>query len=162
MSQLSDTLLTLLNEQYAHEKRNQLIYEEMASAMDFLGLSGAASFLKKQAAGEGDHAKIVYDYINQRNQLASIPGIEVPDVLGSFFGVFDAALAVENATTEKLTRLATQAMNEGDLMTFFWIKPLIDEQVEDEGIIQTILDRFATCGREQAQIQLYDTWIGSL
>ena len=34
MSQLSNNLLVLLNEQYAHEKQNQLIYEQSASVAD--------------------------------------------------------------------------------------------------------------------------------
>lgn len=159
---LSSALLDLLNKQYALEKRNQRIYESMASAVDFIGLSGSASFLKKQAAGEADHAKAVYDYINQRNQHAAVSQIEVPAVSGDFFTIFDDVLAVEIATTEKLTNLAQRAFAEGDLMTFFWASDLIKEQAEEENIIQTILDRFATCGRDQGQIQLYDQWIGSL
>ena len=72
MSALSATTLANLNGQYAHEKRNQLVYEALASACDFQGLTGSAGFLRKQATGEGDHAKAVFTYINDRNEAAKV------------------------------------------------------------------------------------------
>ena len=72
MSALSANTLANLNGQYAHEKRNQLVYEALASACDFQGLTGSAGFLRKQATGEGDHAKAVFTYINDRNEAAKV------------------------------------------------------------------------------------------
>jgi ferritin len=162
MSQLSSATLALLNSQYGHEKRNQLIYESMASAMDFVGLTGSASFLRKQADGESQHAKAVYDYINLRNQKAIAVIVDFPESPSDFFMVFNSVKHVESDTTDKLLRIGNQAFNEGDLQTFFWASELIKEQSEEENVIQTILDRIATCGTDQCQIQLYDNWIGQL
>ena len=162
MSQLSNNLLILLNEQYASEKQNQLIYEQSASIADFFGLDGTAKFFKVQAQGESDHAKLVYDFISKRNQKAIIESVECPQVPQEFYQLFTFAMAVELRTTEKLKTIATTALQEADLQTFYWIADLVKEQIEEENLTQTILDRFATCGMSQEQIHHYDLWIGTL
>jgi ferritin len=162
MSQLSNNLLILLNEQYAHEKQNQLIYEQSASVADFFGLDGTAKFFKDQAVGEQSHATMVYDFINKRNEKALIANVECPDVPQEFYQLFTFAMDVELRTTEKLKAIALAAIQEADLQTFYWIADLIKEQTEEENITRTILDRFATCGMSQEQIHHYDIWIGSL
>ena len=162
MSQLSSSTLILLNQQYSHEKRNQLIYESMASSLDFFGLSGSASFLRKQAEGEGEHAAAVYKFINDRNEHASVVSIDTPTVPDDFFDVFLLAMQVELETTDKLKNIASKAFNENDLQTFFWISDLIKEQTEEENVIRTIIDRFTLCGRESEMIHHYDILIGSL
>lgn len=162
MSALSATTLANLNAQYALEKRNQLIYEALASACDFQGLTGSASFLRKQADGEGDHAKAVYGYINDRNEAAKVDLIQLPEIPSDFFDIFDLVLEVEKATTDKLKTLAVDASREGDLQTFFWSSDLIREQTEEENVARTILDRFASCGSDAAMIHHLDLWIGGL
>ncbi len=162
MSQLSSNVLILLTEQYAHEKRNQLIYEQSASIADFLGLTGTSKFFKSQADDEGKHANDVYDFINERNQIATIGQIECPQLPRDFYQLFTFAMDVETSTTEKLKEIAMAALQEADLQTFYWIANLIKEQTEEENVTQTILDRFKACGMSQEQIHHYDLWIGSL
>lgn len=162
MSQLSSPTLARLNAQYAHEKRNQFIYEESASVADFFGLSGTAKFFRSQADGEAGHAKAVYDFINDRNEKVLTSGIATPAVPQDFFGLFDFAMGVELETTEKLKAIASEAFKENDLQTFFWVSDLIKEQTEEENITRTILDRIALCGKDPEMIHHYDTWIGEL
>ncbi len=162
MSQLSNNLLILLNEQYAHEKQNQLIYEQSASVADFFGLTRTAKFFRAQAEGEASHAKAVLDFINARNEKISYATILTPDVPQEFYQLFTFAMDVELRTTEKLKAIALAALQEADLQTFFWAGILTQEQTEEENLTRTILDRFATCGMSQEQIHHYDLWIGTL
>lgn len=162
MSQLSMQIYQKLQEQYAHEKRNQIIYDVMASTMDFQGYTGASSFLSKQASGEADHAKAVYDYIVSRNEPVGIQGIEVPEINSEFYELFEQVKVVELLTTDKLKAIASLAFAEGDYQTFYWIADLIKEQTEEENIIQTILDRFGSCGKTAEMTHHYDLWIANL
>lgn len=162
MSTLSANTLALLVGQYAHEKRNQLIYEAMASTADFQGMTGTAAFFRKEAEGEGGHAKAVFEFINSRNEHAKADMIQTPETPEDFFELFDAAMEIEIDTTEKLKSIAKSAMSEGDLQTFYWIADLIKEQTEEENLYRTILDRFASCGSDPAMIHHFDLWIGGL
>ncbi len=159
---LSQTLLQKLNNQYAHEKTNQLIYESMASAMDFQGFTGASKFLSKQAEGEAGHAKAVYDYIVSRNDIAHIGGLELPEIQNEFYACFEQVMQVEIGTTESLKEIASIAFTEGDYQTFYWIADLIKEQTEEENISQTILDRLGSCGKTKEMTHHYDLWIAEL
>ena len=162
MSALSATILNLLQNQYAHEKSNQIRYEARASRANFIGLTGTAAFFRREAEGEAGHAAKVAQYIADRNECLR-PVVDCSeDCSYDLFGMIDTAMLIELETTEKLKAIAQAAMSEGDLQTFYWLSGLITEQTEEENLYQTILDRFALCGRDTSQIQLYDTWIGGL
>jgi len=63
---------------------------------------------------------------------------------GTFVAQFDSALALEVDTTAAIARVYAQAMAESDMMTGAWLAQpggLILEQVEEENVIQTIIDR---------------------
>jgi len=146
---ISANILTLLTAQYAHEISNALSYTLMQSWADMRGLNGTAAFFRKQAADEQAHAAKVLDYIHARSeQLSNVPAITPIQVAGlvfdTFVGQFDAALALEVDTTAAIARVYAQAMAESDMMTCAWLAQpggLILEQVEEENVIQTIIDR---------------------
>lgn len=162
MSQLSASVLSALNVQWTHEKRNQLTYELIASEAEFIGLTGVSAFFRKQAAGEAEHAVAVYSYINDRNERAVSSAVAPHQFATDFAGWFESALAIERETTKLLTAIAADAMAAGDLQTFYWLADLIKEQTEEENLYQTILDRIATCGKEPAMQHQLDLWIGGL
>lgn len=158
MSQLSASILGQLAAQWQHEKRNQITYEQVASHAEFLGLTGTAAFFGKQAAGEADHAKAVYDFIVARNERAQLPRVEPVDLGTGFREWFPAVMELERGTTEALKAIAASALSEADFQTFYWIADLIKEQTEEENVTQTIIDRMAIT----QDIHLLDVWIGGL
>ena len=142
---LSANMLSLLSSQYAHEASNALKYAALQSWADMRGLDGTASFFEKQSKGETDHANKVLAYIQARNeQLQVCPidwNIAIP---GSYQGAFASALEIERATTDKLYALKEQAEAERDLASCAWLMQsdgLILEQVEEERVIQSVIDR---------------------
>lgn len=142
---ISSNILAMLTAQYYHEVGNSILYTLLQSWADMRGLDGTAGFFASQAKGERGHAKMVLNYIHDRNEqlgLAPIPDVgALPD---TFVGQFDAALARELLTTEMIKAIREQAYIEGDMMTCSWLDQpggLVLEQVEEESTIQTILDR---------------------
>jgi len=143
---LSANMLSLLSAQYAHEIKNALAYASMQSWAEMRGLDGTAAFFAGQSKGETDHANMVLAYIHARNeQLATGLPISWPtEFPASFVGQFLQAQAIERATTDAIYAIKAQAEAEGDYATCAWLsRPdgLILEQVEEENVIQTILDR---------------------
>lgn len=163
MSAISANVLSMLQAQYDHEKSNELRYIARSARADFLGLTNTAKFFRKEAEGEAGHAQKVLDFITARNEQLTAPNASGDSVeFEDFFSMFETAMQIELATTDKLKAIAARAMAEGDLQTFYWLADLIGEQVEEENLYQAILDRFALCGHDSSQIQLYDAWIGEL
>ena len=162
MAQLSSSILGLLNDQFAHEKQNQLRYAALATSADFFGLNGTAAFFRKESEGEAAHAQAVYDFINLRNEHVNCQIDQIESMPDDFYSYFDVAMAIELDTTERLKYLATAASQEGDLQTFFWASDLIQEQSAEENEYRTILDRMTLCGKTPDLIHHYDQWIGKL
>jgi len=142
---ISTSTLQLLQSQYAHENHNQFIYSRLATWCDFYGMTGTASFLRKQAKGEADHAEKVLSFIVARNEQLTdtLPLYEQPKP-SNFRNCFEILYDREVLTTEKLSGIYKQAVVEYDTLTAQWLMSdsgLLKEQVEEENTIQTILDR---------------------
>lgn len=163
MGILSSNIRDLLQEQYRHEMSNHLRYVARSSWARFRGLEGIGSFFDGQAADESAHAASVRKYVEDRNEMV-LPAPYVFDESmswGSFADLFSSALEIERETTERLYIIYAEAVKAGDFMTSTWIQGLISEQVEEENIYTTILDRITSRGNELATAHDIDCWIAS-
>lgn len=142
---LSANMLSLLSRQYAIEVENALRYASLMTWSEMRGLDGTSAFFEKQSVGESDHAAIVLKYIHSRNEQMVASSITWPGTFPeSFVDQFLIAQETERATTEALSAIYAQATIEGDCLTSAWLMQasgLLMEQIEEERIIQTILDR---------------------
>lgn len=168
---LSSNLLALLSAQYAHEISNSVFYSLLASWASMRGLDGTAKLCTNQADGEIGHAKSVIAYIDARNeQIAYAPLLPAPEQPSTFLDVFRLIQERERGTTEAILAIKREADLESDCATSAWLsRPdgLILEQVEEENLVQTILDRLSvrlgqTTGEDGAAIHDMDVWIGGL
>jgi ferritin len=144
---LSANMLTLLSAQYSHEIANSLAYTAMQSWAEMRGLNGTACFFKKAGSDERDHADMILAYIHDRNEQLDVQAVALhPSAADNFLGQFMAAQVIERMTTDLIANIRDQAEAERDMMTCAWLAApagLILEQVEEENIIQTILDRIS-------------------
>lgn len=148
MGMLSRQILDLLQAQFKHETANHLRYVARASWARYRGFEGAGDFFEKEADGELAHAKVVREYIEARNEVVRPEGLSFTETseFGSFDVLFTSALVVEQGTTDKLSEIFQQALTIGDVMTVQWVQGLISEQVEEESLYQTIIDRMVQRG----------------
>lgn len=178
---LSSNLLAMLSAQYAHEISNSMFYSLLGSWASMRGLTGTAKLCAKQAEGEIAHAKSVIAYIDARNEqmvyAALLPPGEPPS---TFLDMFKMIQERERATTEAIIAIQREAGAENDFVTSAWLfKPdgLLLEQIEEENLAQTILDRIAArmgnipmqqgtevmmASEEGAAIHDIDVWIGGM
>ena len=167
MGQLSVGICETLNALFRHELTNQLVYSQFRAWAAYRGLTGSEKWLKGQAEGEAGHAEKVFAYALERNEVLEPAPFAFPNAapdLG-FAGMFAAVLELERGTTAAWSAAYTQAMAEGDFLTAQWIMDpagMMKEQVEEESIAQTIVDRIAIRGQDAAAIHDIDVWLGSM
>jgi ferritin len=161
---LSGNVLKLLTVQYSHEIGNFIFYTALQSWADMRGLTGTSAFFRKQAEGERTHADKILEYIHSRNQQLTPDVIGIPtETPSNFTDLFTLSLEREQMTSELILSIKAQAEAESDGGTCQWLLDpdgLIKEQVEEENIIQTILDRIAF--DPTASPHFLDLWIGGL
>lgn len=144
---LSVEMIAALSAHYLREFTNALVYRHLASWAEFEGFFGCASWLRAQAAGELEHAERVVAYIEARNESV-IPGGILPDFASPYNiqALFERVQELERETSAKLAEIKALAERDGDVMTCQWLLDhdgLIREQVEEENVAQSILDRIA-------------------
>lgn len=162
MGNLSAVALGLLQTQFRHELSNNLRYLARSSWARFRGLEATADFFNKEAEGEMRHALLVRKWIEDRNEtLVPEPfEFEDPSTFATFNSLFSTALEVERETTRMLNAIYAAALAEGDFQLVTQVSELCAEQIEEENLYQTILDRIAARGADNASAHDIDVWIG--
>jgi len=156
---LSPELLAALNTQYAQELGNHRLYLCLAAPLDagnvFLG---CAKFFNKSATEELDHAKLFYDYINDRNEQAYSPPLpEHPKVDSTDPAVlFEMALEAEIANSEKLLALYDMA----DVPTKIFLQPILMEQMKSERELTEIIAQLDAADGNMAALFEIDGKLG--
>ena len=148
MGMISSKILDLLQTQYKHESSNHFRYVARSSWSRYRGLEAAGDFFAKEAEGEAGHAKIVRDYIESRNEAVDPAGFDFSDASqwNYYDELFTTAQQVEYETTDMLNNIYSVAMESGDFMTSTWVQGLITEQIEEENLYQTMIDRIVQRG----------------
>ena len=88
-------------------------------------------------------------FISERGGHAIIPGFETPPAeFENITKVFDQVLAHEQFISGSINDIAAAAREEKDFATESWIQWFINEQVEEEASVQTIIDKLKMLGKE--------------
>jgi ferritin len=156
---LSSELLIALDKQYAQELQNHRLYLCLAAPLDAGNVYlGCAKFFNKSAMEEIEHARLFYDYINDRNEQVYPPTLtEYPRVESSDPAVlFEAALEAEVANSEKLLALYDVA----DVPTKIFLQPILMEQVKSERELTEIIAQLDAADGNMAALFEIDERLG--
>ena len=161
---LSENIRLMLNEQFRHERRNELIYTQFRAWAEFKGFLGVAKLFENQANGEHDHGEMVFKYLMDKNDLINIEPFHYDEAAPAFTGssiyeLMQKTLEVEYGTTAALDAIYKAAHDEGDYQTVAFILPMIKEQTEEESLAQTIIDRFDQYPASPSRDHDMDCWI---
>lgn len=158
---LSEKLETLLNNQVQHEFSAQNWYLSMSSWADIKGYHGTASFFLEQSKEEQFHAMKIFHYINERDGHAIAPAIAKPDSeFKSIRHLFERGLELEQENTAKINKLMDAAQDENDHATEQFLQWYVDEQVEEEDLFRTILDKLNILGDQGPGLYMLDQELG--
>ncbi|MBU8907948.1 ferritin [Desertibacillus haloalkaliphilus] len=154
---LSDKLLEALNEQMNFEFESAHTYMAMAAWCSDQSLDGFANFFLVQAEEERFHAMKFYNYINDRGKRATITGYDTPkNEFDSILDVYKHGYEHERMVTERIYKLSDIAMDEREHATIQFLKFFLDEQVEEEAMFDTIIDKLKLVENDKHALFMLD------
>ncbi|MEN8224673.1 MAG: ferritin [Bacteroidota bacterium] len=140
---LSEKLERAIIEQIKAEEESSRLYLSMASWCEVNGFAGAAVFLFDHATEERDHAIKLLQYVNDRGGHARVLALEEPAAeFDSLQQVFAKVLEHEILVTSLINNLVEVAMQEKDFTTLNFLQWFVMEQIEEESLARSILDKF--------------------
>ena len=154
---LKDKIEAALNSQIKIEAESSQIYLAMASWADTKGLGGSAQFLYKHSDEERMHMLKLIQYVNERGGKALIPQLAKPT--GDFeklTTLFQTLLDHELFVSGEINNLVDICLSEKDYTTHNFIQWYVAEQIEEEALARTIMDKLNMIGEDKGGLYLFD------
>lgn len=86
-------------------------------------------------------------YINERDGVALIPGMEQPPKeFGNLTEMFEAVLKHERYISASINDIVGVCMAEKDFTTHNWVQWFVTEQLEEEASVKDIIDKLRLVG----------------
>jgi ferritin len=151
----------ILNVQIEKEDYSSQLYLSMASWAENGGFEGVSCWLYSQAEEERVHMLKLINYLNDRDGMAVIPGIDTPPTeFGDVFTMFDKVLAHEQFISGSINEIIAVCIAENDYTTQSWIQWFVTEQIEEEASVKAIIDKLKLLGKNN--LYMFDRDIMSM
>ena len=148
---------TAINEQIQREEHSSRIYLAMASWAERNGFPGAANWLYVQTEEERIHMLKLVHYLNDRGGGAVIPALEAPGAkFKSLIDVFQQVLKHEEYISASINDLYAICTKEKDFTSANYLQWYINEQIEEESTVRSILDQIKLADTEKGGLFLMD------
>lgn len=139
---ISDAMAKALNEQMNFEFYSSNIYLSMSAYSSHKGLDGFANWFYNQYQEEITHAMKLYHYILDQGYAVEVDGWPKPaSDFGSPLEIFEITLGHEREVTKRIYALVDLALEERDHGTNSFLQWFVNEQVEEESSVNSILDK---------------------
>ncbi len=146
-----------LNAQIIKESSSSQFYLAMASWAENNGLSGTAKFMYQHSDEERFHMLKLVKFVNERGGTAIIPGIEQPPkTFKNLANVFELLLEHEISVTDSINQIVDVCLTEKDYTTHNFIQWYVAEQLEEEALARTILDKIKLIGGDKSGMYMFD------
>ena len=148
---ISETLAAALNKQINAEMYSSYLYLSMSAWFETKSLSGFANWMRVQAEEETFHAMKMFDYLHERGGRVILEAIERPEAhWESPLAVIEAVLRHEEHVTSLINKLVDVAMDERDHAGTYFLQWYVEEQVEEEANVGTLLERMKMIADDSA------------
>lgn len=159
---LSKNLEKKLNEQIKLEAQSSQIYLSMACWADHNAFDGAAKFLYAHSDEERMHMMKLVKYVNNRGTQAEIPALDRADgEYKSLKDIFQQILDHEIKVTQSINEIIDMCVNEKDHITNNFMQWYVAEQLEEELLARTVLDKLNLIGNDSTGLYMFDSELGS-
>ncbi|MDX1444556.1 ferritin [Lishizhenia sp.] len=146
-----------LNEQIVKESSSSQFYLAMASWAEANGLNGTAKFMYTHSDEERFHMLKLVKFVNERGGKAIIPSVEQPPQdFDTLERVFELLLEHEIMVTESINDVVDICLQEKDYSTHNFMQWYVTEQLEEEALARTILDKLKLIGTDKGGLYLFD------
>ena len=146
-----------LNDQIEKEASSSQFYLAMASWAEANGLNGTSKFMYAHSDEERFHMLKLVKFVNERGGNAIIPGLSKPPTeFENLENVFQLLLEHELLVTESINNLVDICLQEKDYSTHNFIQWYVSEQLEEEALARSILDKIKLIGNDKGGLYLFD------
>jgi len=146
-----------LNDQIQKEAFSSQFYLAMASWSEANGLNGTAKFMYAHSDEERFHMLKLIKFVNERGGCAEIAGVTTPPKeFTDLNNVFESLLKHEILVTESINNLVDICLQEKDYTTHNFVQWYVSEQIEEEALARTMLDKLRLIGDHQGGMYLFD------
>ena len=160
---LSKTIEKALNNQIKLEAESSQIYLAMACWAEVKGLEGVAGFMYKQSQEERDHMLKLVKFVNERGGHAQISALNAPNVtFESFKEMFEMLFNHEVFVSKSINDLVHISLEERDYASHNFLQWYVAEQIEEEAMARTVLDKINLIGNDKGGLYLFDRDIEQL
>ncbi|NAS31806.1 ferritin [Flavobacteriaceae bacterium R38] len=148
---------TLLNNQIKLEGNASMQYLSMASWAEANGFNGVATFFYNQAEEERMHMIKLIKFVNERGGQAIIPVLDqVLKDFKSINDVFETFLTSEEKVTNHVNQVVYQCLQLKDYTIHNFMQWYVSEQLEEETLARTILDKLKIIGNDKGGLYQFD------
>ena len=152
------TLSEAVNDQLNFELYSAHVYLAIAAYCSAESLDGFANFFIVQAEEERFHAMKMYKYLNDRGKRVKLIGMGTPNNdYSSVLEAFEHAYHHEQEVTKRIYHLSDLAMNDREHATIQFLKWFIDEQVEEESMFDSIINKLKRIDKDSNAFFMLDT-----
>jgi ferritin len=160
---ISQEMAKAINDQISYEASSANAYAAIGSWCERTGFDGSAAFFFEQSTEENGHMLKFIHYLNGTGAEAVIPAIEKPPGnFDSLESTFQFGLKSEQAVTKSIYDLVDMTEKEKDRSTYSFLQWFISEQIEEETLFQTILQKFDLLGRDKLAVYKIDQSLATI
>ncbi|BBH23736.1 ferritin [Paenibacillus baekrokdamisoli] len=154
---MNESLSQALNDQLNFELYSAHVYLAIAAYCSGESLDGFANFFIVQAEEERFHAMKMYKFLNDRSKRATLTGMETPNnEYSSILEAFEHAYLHEQEVTRRIYHLSDLALNDREHATMQFLKWFIDEQVEEESMFDSIINKLKRIDKDSNAFFMLD------
>lgn len=154
---LSKKVEKALNQQIRIEAESSQVYLSMAAWAEVKGLEGISQFMYKHSDEERMHMLKLIKYVNERGGHAHISDLKAPKTdFGSFQKMFKELYDHEIFVSKSINELVHVSLEEKDYATHNFLQWYVSEQIEEEALARTILDKINLIGNDKGGLYLFD------
>ena len=154
---LTKKMEAALNQQIRVEAESSQAYLSMASWAEVKGLEGISQFMYKHSDEERMHMLKLVKYVNERGGHAHITALTAPETeFGTFQKMFQKLYDHEIFVSKSINELVHVSLEEKDYATHNFLQWYVAEQIEEEALARTILDKINLIGNDKGGLYLFD------
>lgn len=154
---LSNKVEKALNGQIRIEAESSQVYLSMASWAEVKGLEGISQFMYKHSDEERMHMLKLIKFVNERGGHATISDLKAPKTnFGTFQKMFQELYDHEIFVSKSINDLVHVTLEEKDYATHNFLQWYVAEQIEEEALARTILDKINLIGNDKGGLYLFD------
>ena len=154
---LSKEIEKALNGQITIEAESSQVYLSMASWAETQGFEGVAAFMYTHSDEERMHMLKLVKFVNERGGHAKISILKAPPVsFGSFKEMFQNLFDHEVMVSASINELVHISLEQRDYATHNFLQWYVAEQIEEEALARTILDKINLIGDDKGGLYLFD------